>query len=182
MSIKDSVINRRTIHHYQAEPAIDDAIIDDALALVAHAPNHHLTFPYHFYKVKGAIRQALLDYAFTAFSEKSPESAEQKLKKWSSIPGWLLVTQKRNPNEKISKEDYATTSIAMYILMLALDEQGIGSKWSTASLFETDEWYQICGINSDHEEIIGMLWYGYADKSPKDFVRPTPEQYSSLLE
>lgn len=181
MSIKESVINRRTTHHYKPTP-IDDAIIDEALALVAHAPNHHLTFPYHFYKVKGDVRDSLLAYAYDSFAEKSPESADQKLKKWSSIPGWLLVTQKRTDVEKVAKEDYATISIAMYILMLALDEKGLGAKWSTASLFETEGWYERCRIDATKEEIIGMLWYGYADKEPKEFVRPTPDTYSSILE
>lgn len=181
MSIKDSVMNRRTTHHYKLDP-IDDAIIDEALALVIHAPNHHLTFPYHFYKVKNQVRDDLLSYAYNAFAQKSEETAAQKIKKWSSIPGWLLVTQKRSIVEKTAKEDYATISIAMYILMLAMDEKGIGSKWSTASLFETDEWYRICRINRDEEEVIGMLWYGYADKEPKSFARPTMDQYSSTLE
>lgn len=181
MSIKDSILKRRTTHHYKPEP-IDDAIIDEALALVVHAPNHHLTFPYHFYKVKGQVRDSLLSYAYDSFAQKSQETAEQKLKKWSSIPGWLLVTQKHSEVDKVAKEDYATISIAMYILMLALDEKGIGAKWSTASLFETEEWYRICGVDTEREEIIGMLWYGYADKEPKTFVRPTIDQYSSILE
>lgn len=181
MSIKDIVTKRRTTHHYKPDP-IDDAIIDEALALVVYAPNHHLTFPYHFYKVKGQVRDDLLTYAYNAFAQKSEETADQKIKKWSSIPGWLLVTQKRSTVEKIAKEDYATISIAMYILMLAMDEKGLGSKWSTASLFETDEWYRICKINRDEEEIIGMLWYGLAEKQPKNFTRPTIDQYSSTLE
>ncbi|GAA5095382.1 nitroreductase family protein [Wohlfahrtiimonas larvae] len=181
MSIKDHIIKRRTTHHYKPIP-IDESIIDEALALVVHAPNHHLTFPYHFYKVKGQVRDNLLAYAYDSFAQKSQETADQKLKKWSSIPGWLLVTQKRSQVDKTAREDYATISIAMYILMLALDEKDIGAKWSTASLFETEEWYRICGINAEEEIIIGMLWYGYADKAPKFFERPNIEKYSSILE
>lgn len=181
MSLKDIVVNRRTTHHYKPDP-IDDAIIDEALKLVVHAPNHHLTFPYHFYKVKGQVRDSLLAYAYDSFAEKSKETADQKLQKWSSIPGWLLVTQKRSDTPKVAKEDYATISIAMYILMLAMDEKGLGAKWSTASLFESEGWYQRCQIDPQKEEIIGMLWYGYADKTPKEFARPEISQYSSVLE
>ncbi|OYQ79895.1 hypothetical protein B9T12_00340 [Wohlfahrtiimonas chitiniclastica] len=181
MSIQEIVTKRRTIHHYKPV-AVDESIIDEALRLVVHAPNHHLTFPYHFYKVKGDVRSALLQYAYDSFAVKSKETADQKIQKWSSIPGWLLVTQKRGAEPKVTKEDYATISIAMYILMLALDERGIGSKWSTASLFETEKWYEICGVDADKEEIVGMLWYGYADKEPKTFARPSMDQYCSTLE
>lgn len=181
MTIQSSVIKRRTTHHFKNTP-IDESIIDEALKMVVHAPNHHLTFPYHFYKVKGHTREQLLEYAYGSFQEKSQDSADQKLKKWSNIPGWVLVTQKISDAPKIAKEDYATISIAMYILMLALDEKGIGAKWSTASLFSTDTWYNICGINHSKEEIVGMLWYGYADKEPKEYTRPTLDQYCTVLE
>lgn len=179
MSITENILKRRTINRFKPIP-VDDKYIDEALKLSVYAPNHHLTFPYHFYKLKTNIKEKMLAHAYDTFKARSAESADRKIEKWKNIPGWILITQKKQEDPKTDKEDFASISIALYIMMLVLAEHDIGSKWSTGSLFFTPEWYELCDIDPSKEEILGMFWYGYCEKVPECPPRPEFNQYVTV--
>ena len=174
------MIARRTIHHFEpTEVPLEP--VKRALELAVYAPNHHHTHPYRFYLMGKEIKSRFLEYAKEAFSERDPASAETKLARWKRIPGWILVTRKKSDKEKVAHEDYATLSIALYMMMLSLTAEGIGTKWSTGSLLFNDEVYKIFGLNPQEEAIEGLFWYGYPEKRPLPFPKPQFDQYVTEL-
>lgn len=178
--LAELMIARRTIHHFEpTEVPLEP--VKRALELAVYAPNHHHTHPYRFYLMGEEIKSRFLDYAKEAFSERDPASAETKLARWKRIPGWILVTRKKSDKEKVAHEDYATLSIALYMMMLSLTAEGIGTKWSTGSLLFNEEVYKIFGLNSQEEVIEGLFWYGYPEKTPLPFPKPQFDQYVTKL-
>lgn len=180
MPLLDVIKNRRTIHHFKPNP-VPDEYIEEALAHVVYAPNHHATYPYRFYPLGEETRKKFLAYAHDEFIAKNPMSAEAKINKWQNIPGWILVSQLLSKDEKTFHEDFATLSISLYIMMLSLYHREVGSKWSTGSLFFKPASYKICQINPQKEVIRGMFWYGYAEKVPNLFIKKDHHQFITTL-
>ncbi|UNM97091.1 nitroreductase family protein [Ignatzschineria rhizosphaerae] len=172
--------NRRTIHHFKPD-AVPYELIEKALKLSVFAPNHHHTQPCRFYLLGEKSKTQFLQYAEKEFSSRDPQTAEKKLNRWRAIPGWVLATRKVQEDEKTAHEDYATLSIALYIMMQSLTEDGIGSKWSTGSLLFKKEVYAIFGINPQEEVIEGMFWYGYPDKTPLPFPKQSYHDFVTEL-
>ncbi len=179
-SLNDLMKNRRTIHHYEPTP-VPEEFIDEALSQVIYAPNHHLTYPYRFYRIGETTKKAFLARAFDDFAQKDLDTANKKIGRWSNIPGWLLVTQTISENEKTFLEDHATLSIAMYMMMLSFHKNGVGSKWSTASLFSGPAWYELCDIDPEKEIIRGVLWFGYPEKMPKPNEKPAYTDFVKVI-
>lgn len=157
----EMIRERRTIHRFK-DLAIDEKIILDALQFASYAPNHHLNPAARYRLISAQTKDALLALAQKKFEAKNPENAQAKVDKWRKTPGWMMVTQVKSSDDKTLKEDYASIACGLYILMLKLAEQGIGSKWSTGSIIFSPEWKSICNIDSN-EEVVGLFWYGYAD-------------------
>lgn len=173
----DLIQNRRTIHHFKPD-LVPQAFIEKALKLTVFSPNHHHTQPCRFYLLGDNHKTTFLQYAAQEFSTRDPQSAEKKLNRWKTIPGWVLATRKIQEDDKTAHEDYATLSIALYIMMQSLTEDGIGSKWSTGSLLFKNEVYDIFNIDPQKEVIEGLFWYGYPDKTPLPFPK---QQYTDFV-
>ncbi len=180
IDLRELIQNRRTIHHFEPTP-VAEGVIQKALELAVYAPNHHHTHPCRFYLIGPDHKATFLEYAERSFADRDPQTAEKKLNRWRGIPGWVLVTRKKNDNEKTSHEDYATLSIALYIMMQYLTAEGIGSKWSTGSLLFEAEVYEIFGIDASQEMIEGLFWYGYPEKTPLPFPKPEYAHYVKEL-
>lgn len=177
----DLIQNRRTIHHFKPD-AIPHEFIEKALKLTVFSPNHHHTQPCRFYLLGENSKATFLQYAAKEFSTRDAQTAEKKLQRWKSIPGWVLATRKIQADEKTDHEDYATLSIALYIMMQSLAADGIGSKWSTGSLLFKEEVYALFNIDPEKEVIEGMFWYGYPDKTPMPFPKPAYEDFVKELD
>ena len=169
-SFIDLLTKRRTIHRFLPKAVPISAILD-AINTVQCVPNHHLTQPCRFYLISEDSRQKLLTLAEQDFMAKNPENAAIKLQRWRSIPGWLMLTCQRDADPKTSLENYATACCAAYGIMLHLSSQNIGSKWSTGSVIFQPEWLEVCGIDNAQEQVVGLLWYGYAEQVPAPIPR-----------
>lgn len=175
--LPELIQNRRTVHHFKPD-SVPKELIEKALKLTVFAPNHHQTQPCRFYLLGEESKATFLEYAKREFSTRDPQTAEKKLQRWQAIPGWVLATRKRSDDDKVAHEDYATLSIALYIMMQSLTNDGLGSKWSTGSLLFKDEVYSLFNIDPEEEMIEGMFWYGYPEKIPLPFPKP---QYSDFV-
>ena len=181
LQLTDIITNRRTIHHFKTD-AVPKEFIEKALKLTVFSPNHRHTQPCKFYMMGPDSKAKFLQYAEKAFSDRDPQSAATKLNRWKAIPGWVLATRKIASDEKTAHEDYATLSIALYIMMQSLTEDGIGSKWSTGSLLFNEEVYKLLNIDPEKEAIEGLFWYGYPDKTPLPFPKPCYTDFAIELD
>jgi nitroreductase len=160
--------SRRTIHRY-LDQKVPFEEIQNAVLAAHHAPNHRLTFPWRFVHIGPQIRKIVDDASLKFQTAKSPlsEDALEIFKEKSIYPELLVVCQKRTNDLMQSKEDYAAVACAVQNLSLYLHSKGIGSKWSTGGLSQNPMAYQVLQINAQEEEIVGLIWIGYAANTPE---------------
>ena len=177
MDAKKAIFNRRTIHFFEPKK-VSENIIRDSIEAANQAPCHRFTFPWRFYSVSLKKRMQILDLAIEIKSKKKQidENAKNIIKEKFLNPSHLLITsQILNKELTIQKEDYAACSCAIQNLCVSLASDGVFSKWSTGAITKNPKTYEIIGLNTKIEEIIGFIWIGYGKNLPK-ITRPLIDQ------
>lgn len=161
------ICSRRTIHQFEPESP-PRAVIRRALDLARWAPNHRLTEPWRFYLLGPETADAVARLNAEIVAEaRGAAAGENKLKRWRSMPGWLVVTARRSDDLIRDREDYAATCCAVQNLQLYLWSQGIGVKWTTGAVTRDARFFDLVGIDAAAERLVGMLWYGYPADIPE---------------
>ena len=167
--------SRRTIHTFTEERPPDD-LIRRALDLARWAPNHRLTEPWRFYLLgpETAAAVARLN-ADLVTARRGQAAGERKLKRWRSMPGWLVVTCRRSDDVLREREDYAACCCAVQNLSLYLWSQGVGVKWGTGRVTRHPALFDLLDLDPGAEMIVGLLWYGYPAEIPRMQRKPLDE-------
>lgn len=174
-NIADIIRDRRSINFFQDERP-DPEIILKALDLARWAPNHHLTEPWRFYLLGKQTATAIAKLNARMIEEKDgAEAAQKKLDRWLGMPGWLVVTRVVSDDELQAKEDYAACCCAVQNIMLYLWAEGMGTKWTTGPVTRSKNFYELIWVDPDHEEVVGLIWYGYPAETPVTPRRPLAE-------
>lgn len=175
-SITDIIKNRRTIHHFVAEPRPTTQLLENALQAAVCAPNHHLTRPWQFHLIGPASAERICRLnADLVEQSKGAKAAEVKLKRWREIPGWLLLSCTRSAEEQKQREDYAACCCVAQNLALILWEQGIGMKWTTGKVTRDARFFDIVQVDRRERSIVGLFCYGYPGEIPKATRQPLAE-------
>ena len=163
----DLIRSRRTIHTFK--PGVPPrAVILQAIDLARWAPNHRLTEPWHFYLLGRETATAIAHLNASIVAEaRSPAAGRNKLERWLSMPGWLVVTCQRSADPMRSREDFAACACAVQNLQLYLWSEGIGVKWTTGAVTQDARFFDLLGIDPDEEELVGLFWYGYPAVVPQ---------------
>ena len=66
-------------------------------------------------------------------------------------------------------------------MVLSFWSNGVASQWSTGSITRDLETYEILSINSEKEEIIGLLKVGYPESIPS-INKPSVDEITKYLE
>lgn len=166
LAIAELLRGRRTIHSFTAEvPPVE--LIQEAIGLARWAPNHHHTEPWHFYLLGPEAISTIVNLnARLVAEQKGAEAGEAKRQRWSTVPGWLVVTCDRSDDPVRQEEDYAACCCAMQNFSLALWAHGIGVKWTTGAVTRHHELFELLGANPDEERSVGIFWYGYPVETP----------------
>ncbi len=179
MNLYDTIMARRTIHNYVAQP-VPETVIDRILLAAHQAPNHRLTWPWRFTVVGPATREKLMPIACELKKAKS-DAMVQRIRNKLINPGALIVvTQIKCDDAFQSKEDYAATCCAIQNILLAATAEGYGSKWSTGGLTQHPSVCEALQIESETETVVGFIWVGRAEKTPV-VERPDLEQHVKKL-
>lgn len=169
-AIRSAMTERTTVHDY-APSAVDIAVVNRALTVALAAPNHRMTEPWRFIVVGRETREPLVAISVELKGQKSggkvdPSTASSVRDKMMN-PAWLIVvSQVRNANPSVAREDYAAVACAIQNLMLSLHAEGVSSKWSTGAVATDPRSYQHLGIDPEREEIVGFVWAGLPAKPP----------------
>ena len=175
------VISRRTINNFQNELPPQQLILD-AIELSRWVPNHHLTQPWHFYfPSKEMVQQIIQLNSVLVAEKKGGKAAESKHKRWSQIPGWLIVTCNISADELQAQEDYAACCCNIYALSLILWQQGIGTKWTTGNVIRHDDFYDICWLDKHSQKVVGLIWYGYPNEIPQPQPRRNVDEIVTIF-
>lgn len=172
----DAVIrSRRSINFFTPELPPREFVLE-AIDAARWAPNHHLTEPWRFYLLSEECKQTIVDLnAELVAAEKGPEAGEAKRKRWSSMPGWLVVTCVPNSDELRASEDYAATCCAVYAVLLHLWSRGIGTKWTTGAVTRDPRFYDAIWTDPEQEKVVGLIWYGYPAEIPVSARKPVAD-------
>lgn len=162
----EALRGRRTIELF-LQTEVPANLVNEAIEAALWAPNHHVTEPWHFYRLGEKTKQRCLDLcADIVTAKKGEKAAEFKRRSWSEKPGWMVVTCKRSSNELLQLEDYAACCAAVQNFLLYLWKAGIGSKWTSGDIIRDSRFFEIVGIDADEEFVVGLIWYGYPKMTP----------------
>lgn len=157
---------RRTIHQFTDERP-PDTLLRNAIEVARWAPNHRLTEPWRFYLLGDKTITAVVERnAQLVQARRGPRAAKAKKARWSGIPGWLLVTSKRSPDDVRDQENYAASACAVQNLQLYLWTHGVGVKWTTGRVTRDPTFWDLVQVDPGAERLVGLLWYGYPAATP----------------
>jgi len=180
-AIEEVIRGRRTIHNFTTE-VVPFGKIEKAIELASWAPNHRHTEPWRFHHLGPQTISAVVDLNARLVAEKKGAAAgEAKRERWSTIPGWLVVTSALSPDDAdLEKEDYAACCCAIQNLSLYLWSAGIGVKWTTGAVTRHPEFYRLLNMDSAQRQTVGVLWYGYAANVAQQKRQPVGEILTPL--
>ena len=159
--LAERIRSRRTTNMFLKQKVSKELVLE-AIELARWAPNHHLTEPWHFYLLGDEMKAVTVELTRTIVTErKNAELGDHKAKIAAAVPGWLLVTCKKSDDEIEEREDYASCCCAVQNLLLYLSEAGVASKWNTGPISRDQRFFNLLGIDSEKEFVVGMIWYGY---------------------
>lgn len=174
-SIAETIRGRRTIHEFLPGPPPQDVMVE-AIAHAMWAPNHYLSQPWRFYLLGPETAEAVcLLNAERVRAGKGEKAAELKLRRWRAVPGWLVLTCRREADEARRWEDYAACCCAAQNMMLYLWDRGIGVKWTTGDVSRDRRFFEITRIDPETERIVGLFWYGTPAVIPSAERKPPGE-------
>jgi nitroreductase len=167
--------NRRSIDLFLSEPVGTETLVE-AIELARWAPNHRLTNPWRFYVLGPATADAVARCAAGFEAEKKGERAgAARYARFKAIPGTFVVTSPRSTDELLEREDYAACCCAVQNLMLYMWQRGIGVKWTTGAITREQRFYDVLGIDSKAERVVGLFWYGRPQVVPTKERRPVAD-------
>jgi len=181
MKTLELIKGRRTIHSF-VSTKISETTLTAAIEAAIHAPNHKLTWPWFFIRLKPETRILLAELQVQAKAKKSREPMNDIAKsavrsKFLESPEALIVGIKKDADPARQKEDYASLACAVQNLSLYLWSENVGSKWSTGGLTKMPETYKILGLSQETHEIDGLIFIGYPKNVPVKPERPPIDQF-----
>ena len=183
MSVLETIAERRSIFDFQPT-AVPRERIERALQAAVWAPNHKLTEPWRFIVVGPEAKRRLGDVYARIKQEDVPvdiapeamsEIGRKAIKKLMSKPTVVAVTCAVSGDPFLDREDYAATCCAIQNIMLAAWEDGIGMQWSTSGLIEDAEALSLLGVDPEREQVVGLLYAGFAERVPTSARKPAAE-------
>ena len=171
---------RRTINLYLQTP-VPPRLVEEAIKSATWAPNHHVTEPWRFYRLgRQTIEQCLELVRDIVTAKKDAKAGDFKAKSWAEKPGWLVVTCRRSGDEVLQREDYAACCAATQNFMLHLWKAGVGSKWTTGDITRDPRFFDILGVDSERQFVIGLIWYGYPKVTPEQSRQSLDQVFTAL--
>lgn len=172
--------SRRTTNQFLKQK-VSKQLVLDAIEVARWAPNHHLTEPWHFYLFDDETISASANLIGEIVSEnKNEDIGAFKRQSALAIPGWLLVTCKKSGDKLQQQEDYASCCCAIQNLTLYLSEAGVASKWTTGLVTRDQRFFDMLNIDSQHEFVVGLIWFGYPRVLPTQNRKPVSEIVTEL--
>lgn len=164
------LLSRRTVDVFHSTE-IEDSVLHRAIQAAIAAPNRSGSEPWRFIQLGKETVERL---AKLKAQLKGLDDPDPTVQRWTSIPGWVVVTYPRHPegNNWAQREDFKSVACAIQNFMLSMWSEGIGSKWTDGELQRTEEFAKICGIDFKKEKCAGVIWYGFAKGGLKEGANP----------
>ena len=165
-SFQSLLVGRRTVEEFDLTPVGND-VLRRAVQCALAAPNRSCSEPWRFIQVgKNTVAKfAQLNQQIRKAMET--EDGASSVLDWTRVPGWCVVTTKRSDDPETEQEDFKSVSCAIQNFMLSMWSEGVGTKWTSGPVQKTQEFADICGVDTSKERVVGCIWYGYATGGAK---------------
>ncbi len=186
MNALELLKNRVSIPKLRA-PAPDQKLMDECYQAAMRAPDHGRLKPWRFIQISNdgldRLGQLYLDAEnFDAVKNQGEEVSEVRRQKLLSMPQRapmiVVVVGRVEAHPKVPREEqFMAAGCAAYGLSVSLFAQGFGCMWRTGAL----AYHPVvkAGLElEESEEIVGYLYIGTADCTPKT---PKPQQIEDFL-
>lgn len=187
MDVTEAIRSRRTWKSFADDPLTRDEL-EELFELARWAPNHKLSQPWRFRVVGERSRARLREVVAAQARAGAPDGADPEVvaavavKKLERSPTLVAVTSVRNPDPKLDIEDFCSSSVAAYILLLAATARGYAGFWRSPGVLQTVEGSAALGIGPG-EEPLGFVHLGHpGEVPPKPGRRDAPESFVSWLD
>ncbi len=189
MDVSEAIKTRRTVFRFKPDPVPKEAL-EKIFEYGIWAPNHHQTEPWRFVVLGKETKEKLAHRYSEIQMAKAPgrldDEGRTKLReagyrKFMSKPTIVAVSCLQEGDEQQKREDYAAACCAIQSVQLAAWNEGVGMQWSTGPIAMERETYELLGIDSAGEYIIGFFYTLYPEevlskerKPLKEVLRWTP--------
>lgn len=179
--LEQIITSRRTVHNFKPQPVPSQSLVVDGLEAARWAPNHHQNEPWHVYWPGPETSEAICQLnAELVARHKGDKAAENKVARWRSMPGWLVLTSELACDPVRAQENYAACCCLVQNLALYLWERGIGLKWSTGDVVRHRDFFELLHADIEHEQVVGLFWYGYPEAVPRMKRKPITMHMTEL--
>lgn len=162
MNIEDAIFSRRTIHRFKPG-AIEPGLLNEILAAGPWAQNHRLTQPWRFTVIGPETHRALAGVYADFKPGTNRDAAAEKI---MSKPVLVAVSVTLAGDARQRREDYAAGCCAVQLIQLMAWARGVGMQWSTSPFTRLPATYDLLHCDSEKEDIIGILFFGYPAEVP----------------
>jgi len=176
------LMSRRTVNSFDSMPVSDD-VLRRAIECAIAAPNRSGSEPWRFIKIGPETVSKLQDLNKRVVMAGGDKVLNQQQQApllpeiWTEIPGWCVVTTKVSLDDPESQlKDFRSTSCAMQNFMLSMWSEGVGSKWTEGPTQKTQQFADIVGINTESENVVGIIWYGFSKSGGLGNADPKQER------
>mmetsp|Transcript_40179 Transcript_40179/g.47010 ORF Transcript_40179/g.47010 Transcript_40179/m.47010 type:complete len:353 (-) Transcript_40179:2-1060(-) len=180
---QDMLMSRRTVDKFDPSTTISDDVLRRAIKCAIAAPNRSGSEPWGFIKVgPDTVKelQALNARVVMAGGEEVTsiqQSAPLLPEVWTEIPGWCVVTTKLSPEDPVTElRDFRSTCCAIQNFMLSMWSEGLGSKWTEGPTQKTQQFADLCGIDTSKDRVAGIIWYGFPATGGLNDVDPKTQR------
>ena len=164
MELSQAIKERRTIKDFTDNP-VPDELLDRALEAGLWAQNHRMTQPWRF----------------TIFGEGTKARLAQNFPKVATKPAIVAVSCLKSDGGEQEREDYAAVACAIQNIQLEAWNLGVGMQWSSGKMATSAHLYELLGLNSDKEFLVGLLFFGFPLKVPAPAARKPLSEVSKRL-
>jgi len=174
-SFADAIRGRRSIDLFEpGHPGTAELL--QGIELARWAPNHRLTEPWRFYLIGEQTADDIIRLAVELeTAAKGERAGAARLARLQAIPAFFVVTCRKSDDALLQQEDYAACCCAVQNLMLYLWQCGIGVKWTTGAMTREPRFFDIVGMDSASEMLVGFFWYGRPKVVPNQKRREVSE-------
>lgn len=180
MELREAILSRRTIRHYNDKPINKEEIIE-LLNDAVYAPTHQYRQTWRFIYIEGEEKDKVLAHMDQIYEGLDPIEWKLEYRKTTIAEATailVVVNEKEHPDPIWMLEEYGAASALIQNFQLLAFERGIGVSWK--SHFFLGEQGKFLGIQ-EHEMIAGVLTLGYFDEAPKAVQRIKAEDKFTLF-
>lgn len=158
VSVRDDfqklLMSRTTVNKFDSSSPVSDDVLRRAIKCAIEAPNRSGSEPWGFIKIGPETVEKL--------QELNAKVNMAGGETWNEIPGWCVVTTKLTPTDEVVElRDFRSTCCAIQNFMLSMWSEGVGSKWTEGPTQKTQQFADICGIDTSTDKVAGIIWYGF---------------------